>query len=378
MNTLYDLVSRVLDARDGYNDPASLRRGLRAAIWGADQVTQRHAWTDYNTESIHQLNEPVEAVVSIDDSGALTIDSGTLPAWLAEASVKIGHRLHVVSARNSDTSATLENYSGPALPDQAVTFVHDRLILRDNVRQIYSVRNEAEDIELIFVGVAAFNTHQVRQNAVPSEPTVVTTSRLSHSRYTELRVSPAPAVDTTIRVSYYRIARKATLMHDCGSVTITDADLSIATIGKPMRQEDLFDLVLVLSENANRPDADLGFSVADDNPAEAQLTVTEMADPISIQLADDYAEVESRGGVLTQLLDLPPHTHEAAAMYAEAKYLQVGNGSHGDYWQTVKMADEELRTAMELESVLARQSSIAPRVAIYTRPETTVSIPGGS
>lgn len=375
MNTLYDLVARVLDARDGYNDPASLRRGLRAAIWGADQVTQRHAWTDYHTESTHLLNAPVNATASIDATGKLTINAGTLPAWMEEASVKIENRLHLVAHRNSDTEATLENYAGPALTNQTATIVHDRLIIRDDVRQIYAVRDQRNDIELIFVSAPCFHTHQVRHNGVPSEPMVVTSlRRQQHVRRTELCFSPPPARDTVMRVAYYRVARKATVLHDCGALSIANATPSVATITKPIRIDNPFDLVLVLSGNATKPDAAIGFSVADANPPVAELSVDSLLTPTTLKLSDDYQEVAGRGAILTQRLDLPPHAGEAAAMYAEAKFLQIGNGSHGDFWQTVQIADAEMRLAMEQEAVLARHASHGPRVAVYTRPETVVGV----
>jgi hypothetical protein len=376
MNTLYDLVARILDARDGSNDPVSERRALRAAIWGADQVTQKHAWSDYHTESIHAMNAPVDAVVSISPDGLLTIASGTLPDWMGEASVAFGNRLHIVGRRVNNTTATLENYHGTELLGQAITIVHDRLLIQDDVRQIYAVRNEREDTELLFAGASAFHLHQLRNNAVPGEPSFVTAARSGQpgQRRTELRLSPSPSSDITLRVSYYRISRKATVLHDCGTVSIDSDDLSAVTIDKPLKVSDLFDLVLVLSGNQHRPDAEMGFSVVDDNPSIADLTVKSIETPTKLRLMDTYQEIDGRGGILTQRLDLPPHACEAAAMYGEAKYLQIGNGSHGDFWQTIQMADAELRTAMEQESVLAPQSLCGPRVAIYTRPEKLVGV----
>jgi hypothetical protein len=375
MKTLYDLVSRVLDSRDGYNDPINFRRAVRSAIWGADQVTQRHAWTNYHTESVHVANAPVEITASVDTAGLLTATVGTLPAWTDEGSILIGHRLYVVSVRHSSTTATLENYAGPAIASQEMRVVHDRLIVRDDVRQIYTVRNELDDIELLFVDPITFNDHQIRQNGEPSDPQIVTVTRTSHdgNRKTELRMSPPPSLAIAIRVSYYRLARKATTVHDCGEVTIASGDLDLAIITKPIHVSSSFDLQLVLSENAIAPDANLGFSVSDANPSVATLPVTSIATTTTLNLAANHTAVAGVGGILTQLLDLPPHTSEAAAMYAEAKYMQVGAGSYGDYWQTVKMADAELITAMEQEATLSRRSPSGRRQPVYTRPVVLVA-----
>jgi len=375
MDTLYDLVSRVLDSQDGYDDPINLRRAVRASIWGADQVTQRHAWTDYHTVSTHSLNAPVTATVSIDTHGNLTIDSGTLPEWVTEASVKIGNHLYTVVTRKSNTVATLENYGGLVLPGQSVTFVHNRLLIRDNVRHIYSIHNLRDDIELIFVTPGVFHTHQLRQNAIPSDPTVVTSTRsATHPHRTELVLSPAPSTAMVMRVTYYRVARKATVMHDCGSASINADALDEVTITKAIRTDNPYDLVLVLAGNDKRPDAELGFAVADANPAVATLDVADIESPTKLILKADYAQITNKAAILTQRLDLPSHTHEAAAMYAEAKYLQIGKGSIGDFWQTIQMADAELRTAMELESTLSRTQQAVSRTAVYTRPEKLVGV----
>lgn len=373
MRTLYDLVSRVLDSRDGFNDATSFRRAVRAAIWGADQVTQRHAWTNYHTESIHAVNEPDDITASVSATGVLTATVGTLPSWAEEGSVLVASRLYVIATRDSDTQATLDNYAGPAITSQAMQVVHDRIVVRDDVRKIYTVRNDVDDIELLFVDPMAFQDHQIRQNGEPSSPEIVTVTRTSHdgNRNTELRISPPSSTDTVIRLSYYRLARKATIVHDCGSVTIGSGDLDLATIENPIRVTSAFDLQLVLSENETVPDANLGFSVSDANPAVATLPVSSIASTTTLNLASAYSAVTAVGGMLTQLLDLPPHTSEAAAMYAEAKYLQVGSGSYGDYWQTLKMADAELVTAMEQEATLARHSGFGSRRTIYSRPVVT-------
>ncbi len=65
MNTLYDLVSRVLDSRDGFGDMTNERRALRAAIWGAEQVAAKHEWNDYTTEATVMLNAPITITASV-------------------------------------------------------------------------------------------------------------------------------------------------------------------------------------------------------------------------------------------------------------------------------------------------------------------------
>lgn len=374
MQTLYDLVSRILDARDGFNDPIAERRALRSAIWGADQVTQKHAWLDFHTESVRTMNAPVNRTASISVTGVVTVVNGVLPVWANEASVVIGDRSHVVSSVTSTTVATLENYSAIELVSWPIKIVHDRTFLSDDVRQVYSVRKESSDLELIFLSPAVFNSHQTHYNAVPGDPRVVTTARLPQigNRRTELRLSPAPSHAMAIRVSYYRVARKATVLHDCGSVSIAADGLAV-TISKPMKATEFNDLVLVLSGNTQKPDADIGFSVVDANPSLADLTVKQSNSPTTLTLMDAYQQLSNRGGVLTQRLDLPPHACEAAAMYAEAKYLQIGTGSYGDFFQTIQMADAELRTAMEQESILMRGDQSGSRTAIYTQPERLVT-----
>ncbi len=298
----------------------------------------------------------------------ITLDSGTLPSWTVLASVKIGDSLHTVKTRNSDSQATIENYAGPAVQSTSLLLVHDRLLLNDEVKSIFYVRNNSQDIGLLFFSVQSFIQHRIRSSGVTGDPCAVSAISVQyrHGRRTELRFSPAPATPTEIRLSYRRRPRKAMLVHNCESVNI---NMTTATIHKPMMFTDLTGLVLMLSSNSERPDADLGFSLVDDNPPADSLDVSAVISPTSLTLSTSYGDVEERGGVLTQYLDIPSYTSEAAAMYAEAKYLQIGNGSIGDFWQSVRIADEELRQAMEQESVLAKHAAMPLRNSTYTAPD---------
>lgn len=368
MNTLYDLVSRVLDSRDGFGDMTNERRALRAAIWGAEQVSAKHEWGDYITEATAALQAPVEINASVSSAGVVTLGSGTLPAWAALASLKIDDTLHTVKTRDSDSQATLENYAGSGVTLTRLTLVNDRLLINDEVKSIFYVRNESQDLGLLFFSVQSFFQHRISSSGVTGDPCVVSAISVQyrHGRRTELRFSPAPATPTEIRLSYRRRPRKAVLVHDCESVSI---NMSTATIQKPVLLTDLTGLVLMLSGNSQRPDADIGFSLVDDNPPAESLEVIALASPTSLTLSSSHEDTEERGGVLTQYLDIPSYTSEAAAMYAEAKYLQIGNGSIGDFWQAVRIADAELRQAMEQESVLSKHASMPLRNSTYISPD---------
>lgn len=375
MKTLYDLVSRILDSRDGYGDPVNTRRALRAAVWGYQQVSLRHRWNDYNTSDLRVLYAPVEITASIATDGTVTVSEGTIPAWIDLASMQLEHHNQVVAYQVSGTEFLLDGYDGPEVASITTKLVNNRMVILDSMIEIFAIRNVNTNTDMLFADTRVFRDSETMNQTAVSEPTHVVSVRYNHRgrRRTELRFSPAPSSQTSVRLDYYRGQRLATLAHDCGTVAITSS--GTVTLSKPISSRhattlDTGSLILLLSSDELLPDADIGFSVVDDNVPEAELDVTEINSNTTITV-DSTDEVTDRGAILTHVLDLPQYTWEAAAMFAEAKYMQIGEGSVGEFWQTMKMAENELRNAMEQEGTLSR-SAISPRsrASTYTRPDT--------
>lgn len=380
MRTLFDLVTRILDSRDGYDDPINERRAIRSAIWGYEQVAIRHRWASYTTAGIVQVKAPVELTASISDTGVVTVTAGTIPSWIESGSLYVSNRFQPVEKSLTASTFSLYDYAGPAVASGTVRLVNDRVFLSDRVRELFAVRNERTRADLLFSNPQQFRSIQVLDDMAISEPTLVTivqTETVRNAR-TELRFTPAPSADTTFRVDYYRMQRPAAISHDCIEVFI-DSVTSIATIGEKlnslgMRTASLGKLLLIVSEDELRPDPDHGFTLAGGGISSEEYQVNEVTSSSTMTIKETLtANVEGRGAVLTHVLDLPPNTAEAAAMYGEAKYMQIGQGSPGDFWQMMKMADAEMLYALESEGILSRnQTPPRYRTSTYQTPEQIV------
>lgn len=376
MNTLYDLFSHVLDTEDAADDPVNRRRALRAAAWGAQQVQSRHAWAGYTTTENVILYAPITTAATVSGDGILTVDAGEpdLPIWAGFATVVIDRIPYSTYRRIDNRSVALDNYSGAviATPDN-VRFACDRHKLTDTVRDIYSVRDESSEVNLNHVGPAQYRALLNRQDGVPNIPVAVTVVRSDtpHGRTTELRFVPSPSQDLQYSVAYHRNPRVSRTVHDCFSVEI---NAGIAVVNKSLASTELLGGVLLVSENAQRPDGTFAFGVDEATRAEHILRIKSVTDRRTFVLEDSsITGITGRGGVITEELDFPPFAYNAAQRYAEAEFRRVGRGEVGEYWQTIKMADAELRLAMEQEATLRTEMPIATsRVGVYHLPENLV------
>lgn len=372
--TLYDLISRILDSRDAYGDQVSMRRAARAAIWGAQQVVTRHSWSGYYTTLLATMQPPVGITASITANGVGTLTTGVLPDWASTGSIKLEDRYHPITALTTTTFQVSE-YSAGAVASGSLELVHNRIPLRDEIRRLHHVRNEITQQDLILSGQDAYRERAV-WNTVSSEPTTAGVFRESIDGITrfELRLLPAPSVETKIRMEYERSPHAPSLSHDCGLVGIDSNDnsatLENALTNTAFSHAQSGRMVLLVSIDENPPDADFGFTLGNRHEPQDRWNVTAVPSRTELTLEGTVYDAEGQSAILTHLLDIPGGTWEAAAMFAEAKYMQIGEGSVGDFWQTIKMAEAELRQAMENEAKIRQpENAFQVRGSVYLPPE---------
>lgn len=377
MKTLYDLFAHVLDTEDAMDDVVSRRRALRAATWGADQAQTRHRWPHYTTVETFHLSAPVEFDASIDANGLVTLDAeqDALPSWTDLGSIQVLEQTFLVTRRISDTQLQLEGWGlGVIAAGKLLRLVADRISLDPLVREVFEVRNETTDCELRSVTASQLRYMQHVENNTTSDPIAVTTQRVftPTGRRLELRLVPAPATQSHISVSFYRRPRTVSLLHRCGTITSPDSS-SVVTMTNPVQVRDARGLVLLVSSGQQEPLPDLGFGMDEESAViDATYYVKSVDSTTTLTLETDPGNVSHKGAILTQELDLPDYAYNAAMRYAEAEFRRVGRGETGEYWQSIQMADRELRLAMEQESTLQIHQHPMPRPAIYTYPENLV------
>lgn len=372
--TFHDLVSRILDSRDAHGDPVNLRRAARSAVWGAEQVVSRHNWSGYQTTLLAELQASVTLTVSVTTAGVATLDSGSLPTWANNGSVLIEDRYHPITQLTA-TTFQIAGYSAGVISSQSMELSHNRIPLRDDFRRINHVRNEVTQQDLILSDPHSFREREI-WNSVSSEPMTVAVFREEVNGLTrqEIRLLPSPSVKTQIRVEYDRAPHAPSLSHDCGLVDI-DSSTNTATMENPLSSAAFSHaqsgrMVLLVSADENPPDGDYGFALGVRYEPQQRWDVSDVPNRTEVTLSGTVDNANEQAAILTHVLDIPEGTWEAAAMFAEAKYLQIGEGSIGEFWQTVKMAEEQLRHAMENEAKIRRPETAFPvRGSVYIPPE---------
>ncbi len=375
MKTLYDLFSHVLDTEDAHDDHVNRRRALRAAVWGSEQTQSRHQWANYTVTTVARLNAPLTVLATVSATGLVTLDAAedALPAWVQDASVQYSDHTFVISRRVSDTTLQLDGWGlGAIATNTSIRIVDDRYVLPDTVREIFEVRDEDSDIELYSVGPERFRLMQHTQNGTPSDPIAVTEVRTTGplGQQTELRFVPAPSSQTDIAVSYVRRPRIASALHSCGSTAIAGSTVTVSS-SLPYDLLSPDGLMLVVSTTASEPEPSFGFGV-DEHASQIGVVhrVKSLTSRTELELFESVTAVTGKAAILTHELDFPEVAYNAAQRYAEAEFRRVGRGDVGEYWQTIQMADRELRLAMEQESKFTRQPSVPhSRPATYNYPE---------
>lgn len=356
--TLQDVVSHVMDVRDLTENDVDLRRAVRSAVWGFQQATTRHQWSIYDTQFTAFFNGKVDdETISIDSAGVVTKDAGDdWPTWANLASVYIGEeRAYRVKTRDSTTQLTLENWTGET--ESSITYVlrHDRVIIPDDVREVFDVWNESEDWSLRVVDAKTFRNYDRPRIYNGSDPYIVTfRSVLTNGvQQTELRISPGATTDTELDVAYLRRPRKPTILVEkrgsgsSDTVTLdTPLPLGANVVGSLVR----------LSDNESHATADMPFGILTPNQATFEGIVDSQASTTSLDVSG-IGTFTSQPIVITDVLDIPIYLLNAVYMYAEAQMMRVGSNDLRSYRLLMNEADSELRYAMEQDAPIDRRNN---------------------
>jgi hypothetical protein len=351
--TLYDVVQHLVDAEDVRGDETDRRRALRAAISGATDVAQKHQWKEYQVDSTATLFAPVVLEMAISSEGVATVSDGDIPSWAVSGSVLAEGKLWPVLSVGDD-SLTLRDWGGAVLSTADFKLVNNRIVMTDVIRSVQEITEKTQlGDPLHQVSPPALRTYQSDEDRRQAPPKRYAVGRFSDGvRKTEITLSPAPASDTTLFLRYHRHPVYATMAHDCGSVTISSDNPKAASIEKGLGSgTDFLNAILVISETEELPAGFLG--IDDSGEVAATLQVVSKSGSKSLVLAESAEPKAYQRAVLTQTLDLPDYAWNAVTLYAQANFYRSGRGEVGLYWQTMRMADEQLKIAMSQEATLA-------------------------
>lgn len=354
--TLQDLVSHVMDVYDLSENRIDIRRAIRSAVWGYEQATTRHQWQNYDSQFTAYLNDQYDTgTIDVDAAGVVTLTGGTFPSWSELGSIFLDdERAYRVKSRDSDTQVTLETWTGVA--ETGVTYVlrQDRVLMPDDVRQVYDVWNESEDWSLRVVDQKTFRDYDRPRIYNGSDPVVVTFRgvRSAGAYKTEMRVSPGATTATELDVAYMRRPRRPqvlVMMNATASsevVTLSSAlPVGASVVGSLLRHSGGW-----------APTADDTFGLQTPNLAtfEGEVTVQSSTTSITVPGLGDFTD---ECIVITDVLDIPPYLLLPTKMYAEAQMARIGSSDFKMYRALQEEADEHLRYAMEQDAPYDRRST---------------------
>lgn len=354
--TLQDLVSHVMDVADLSDNQVDVRRATRAAIWGYEQATTRHQWSNYDDQFTAYFNAKYETgTIDIDSAGVVTLTGGTFPSWAALASVYIDDdRAYRVKSRGSDTEVTLENWTGETATGSAYVLRQDRVLMDDDVREVYDVWNETENWSLRVVDVKTFRDYDRPKIYSGSDPYVVTfrTVNISGVAKTEMRISPGASNAVEMDVAFMRRPRRPRVLHKSVATVATNAvtlvnplPLGVSAVGCLVRHGGILP-----------PTADQEFGIQTPSLATSEGVVTAQASTTSLTTSG-VPDITSESIVITDVLDIPRHILHPVQLYAEAQMRRIGHNDIRSYQALMAEADEQLRYAMEQDAPYDRRSS---------------------
>lgn len=370
--TLQDLVAHVIDVFDMESDQSNLRRATRSSVWGFEQASQRHMWRSYDTEVVATFEAPhTDGTVDVSDAGVVTLTGGTWPTWAELGVIALSDDSYRVKSRDSDTELTLEAWSGVAQSDLDYQLAQNRYRIPHNVRQIFDVWDQTNDRRLLGADPQVFRERDRWQLGTSGTPSLFTERRVTVGGkvLTELRITPFPSKRTTLHVSFMRIPDSPKVLHATGSIDVASGTVTLQDALPPTL--DPVGSWLRISTTENDTSADLNATLLPPADAEWEGQVTahnKGAGTLTIDDAD--LEVTNRGGVLTDILDIPPFLFKASMLYAEAQMARQGSGENRRYGELMGEADSELRYAMEQDSQIA-----PPRQGFYLRGEVVEPMP---
>lgn len=370
--TFQDLVAHVQDVADVQGDGVDFRRAMRAAQWGFEQATQRHQWSNYDTEHVITFQAPESTgTVDINASGVVTRSGQVWPSWAEYGSLVIDDNLYRVSTRDSDTQLTLEAWTGVAVTGQTYQLAHNRAILPHFVRDAFDAWDQTADIRLIPIDPAQFRERDRWQLGSAGRPAYTTIRRVSINGVvrSELRITPFPSLLTTINVTYIRTPNLPRVLYP--TQRLSTADDGTVTLTTPLPPTlDVVGSWLRISTNEANPTPDLSSNLFINADAEWEGVITAQASTTSLSVSADVPVVSNRGGFITDVLDIPEFALRAAKLYAEAQMARLQGSDLNKYQTLERLADQELRYAMEQDGQLSRN-----RGRLYHRGEVIAPIP---
>lgn len=357
--TLQGLVSHVMDVFDLSDNEMDVRRAKRSAMWGYEQAMTRHQWNLYDDETTVYLNaEDKEGTISISSSGVVTRTSPAWPDWASLASLYIGDdRAYRVKSRDSDTQITLEDWNSQTESPSIFSLRQDRVLIPDEIREVYDVWYHGEDRCLHPVDVKTFREYDRPRIYRGSDPRMVSfrSSLLDGKHRTEMRVSPATTKAVELDIAYLRNARMPKILEYCSGVTTSGTTVTLTT-PVPVGISLIGSLVRVAATTSTTPESELGFGIGSEVPVAFEGFVTEQASTTEFTVAGIPTMSDGKL-VITDTLDISPRLLLAVKSYAEAQMSRIGRGDIREYRTLMVEADEQLRYAMEQDPPYTKRGS---------------------
>lgn len=352
--TLQDLVAHVMDTYDLTDNSVDMRRAIRSSLWGYQQATTRHQWTIYDSQTVMYFNEKYETgTISIDSAGVVTLSGGTFPSWAYLGSIYLGEeKSYRVKTRDGDTQVTLENWTGQSETGLTYVLRQDRVLLPDEVRQVYDVWNETEDWSLKILDPNTFRDWDKPTIYSGSDPYAATfRSVLVDGQFkTEFRISPGASAAVELDIAYNRKPKMAKVL----ATGLASATSEVVTLVSPLPLGPSIVGAILRHGGGKAPTADFSFGIQTPQLATFEGVVSSQASTTQFTVPGitDFSE---ECIVITDILDIPEYAMLPVQMYSEAQMARIGRGDIRDYRTLMYEADEQLRYAMEQDAPFVRR-----------------------
>jgi len=367
--TLHDLVSYVMDVFDLSDNPVDVRRAVRSCMFGYEQATARHQWGSYDTQFTAYFNEAYDTgTLAISSSGVVTLTGGVWPDWSELGLIYINDdRAYRVKTRDSASQVTLENWTGETEAGIDFTLRQDRVIIPDDVREVYDVWQEREDCTLRVVSQREFRDYDKPRIHSGSDPYLVTfrAVNLNGKYQTEMRVAPAVTVAAELDVAYIRRPSLATILL---SKTASASSESV-TISSPLPVNSSVVGCVVRHAGSIAPTSEHQFGIQSPTAATFEGIVESQSSTTSFTVPG-IPDFSSEAIVISSVLDIPPFLENCVKMFAEAQMSRIGRGDLREYRTLMAEAEDMLKYAMEQDAPYKRRGSL-PNIRIDRLEKTS-------
>ena len=354
---LHDLVSHVMDVFDLSDNPVDVRRAVRSCMFGYEVATSRHQWGTYDSQFSAYFNAAYDTgTVSIDTGGNVTLSGGTWPEWSELALVYVNDdRAYRVKDRVSSTVLKLENWTGETETGIKYVLRQDRVIIPEDVREVYDVWQEREDFTLRVVSQREFRDYDRPRIHSGADPYLVTfrSVTINGKHQTEMRVGPAVTTATELDVAYIRRPSMATVL----SSKTASASSGVVTLQSPLPVGSSVVGCIVRHAGAVAPTPEFQFGIQ--SPMAATFEgIVESQTSTSVINVPGIPDFSDESIVISSVLDIPPFLEGAVKLFAEAQMARIGRGDLREYRTLMMEADDMLRYAMEQDAPYKRRGAL--------------------